>query len=114
VLETIDRITISRQKRVKTPELNKFVAEITGRAPPASPGRVHAACCMRRRPAWRRRRSSSSTTSRAKFHFSYERFLVNQLRDRFGFEGTPIQFHVRTRSSPGFGRFRTFKRFANH
>ena len=31
------------------------------------------------------------------FHFSYERFLVNQLRDEFGFEGTRIRFHVRTR-----------------
>ena len=24
------------------------------------------------------------------FHFSYERFLVNQLREEFGFMGTPI------------------------
>jgi GTP-binding protein len=32
------------------------------------------------------------------FHFSYQRFLLNQLRDRFGFVGTPIRLEVRRRS----------------
>ena len=31
------------------------------------------------------------------FHFSYQRFLVNRLREEFGFEGTPIRIHVRAR-----------------
>jgi GTP-binding protein len=30
-------------------------------------------------------------------HFSYKRYLENQLRKEFGFEGTPIQIRVRTR-----------------
>lgn len=30
-------------------------------------------------------------------HFSYERYLENQLRSRFGFEGTPIRFIYRSR-----------------
>ena len=60
-----------------------------------APAARTCACCTRRRPASRRRRSSSSPTCATNFHFSYERFLVNQLRERFGFEGTPIRFHVR-------------------
>ena len=32
------------------------------------------------------------------FHFSYTRFLVNQLRERFGFVGTPIRVQVRRRA----------------
>lgn len=32
------------------------------------------------------------------FHFSYQRYLENQLRKNFGFEGTPIRFISRTRS----------------
>ncbi|MBP7402144.1 MAG: ribosome biogenesis GTPase Der [Clostridia bacterium] len=30
-------------------------------------------------------------------HFSYERYLENQFRKSFGFEGTPIRFHMRER-----------------
>jgi GTP-binding protein len=31
-------------------------------------------------------------------HFSYERFLVNRLRESFGFEGTPIRLTIRRRT----------------
>ena len=31
-------------------------------------------------------------------HFSHERYLVNQLRKRFGFEGTPIELKIRGRT----------------
>jgi len=31
-------------------------------------------------------------------HFSYERFLVNQLRESFGFLGVPIRLTIRKRS----------------
>lgn len=34
---------------------------------------------------------------RALMHFSYQRYLENQLRDAFGFKGTPIHFIVRER-----------------
>jgi len=33
-----------------------------------------------------------------RIHFSYERFLVNRLREDFGFEGTPIKVFYRKRS----------------
>jgi GTPase len=38
------------------------------------------------------------TTGSRPLHFSTERFLVNQLRQRFGFEGTPIR--IRQRNKP--------------
>jgi GTP-binding protein len=31
------------------------------------------------------------------FHFSYERYLANRLRESFGFDGTPIRLEVRAR-----------------
>jgi GTP-binding protein len=101
VLETIDRITMSRQKRVKTPELNKFVAEVTAAHPPASPGRAHVRVLYAAQTGVAPPTFVFFTNVATKFHFSYERFLVNQLRDRFGFEGTPIRFHVRTRRRRG-------------
>jgi len=28
-------------------------------------------------------------------HFSYERFILNLLRERFGFDGIPLRIHFR-------------------
>jgi GTP-binding protein len=33
-----------------------------------------------------------------KLHFSFERFLENQIREAFGFEGSPIWLKVRARN----------------
>ena len=97
LLQTIDRITASRNKRIKTPELNKFVAEVTAAHPPASPGRQHVRILYAAQTGVAPPTFVFFTNVATRFHFSYERFLVNQLRERFGFEGTPIRFHVRTR-----------------
>ena len=97
LLETIDRVTASRSKRVRTPDLNKFVAEVTAAHPPASPGRSHVRILYAAQTGIAPPTFVFFTNVATKFHFSYERFLVNQLRERFGFEGTPIRFHVRTR-----------------
>jgi GTP-binding protein len=32
------------------------------------------------------------------FHFSYQRYIENQIRSTFGLEGTPIRFIIRERS----------------
>ncbi len=39
------------------------------------------------------------TDKMAKLHFSHERYLMNQIRKRFGFQGTPIQLNIRGRKS---------------
>jgi GTP-binding protein len=38
------------------------------------------------------------TNRDVKLHFSFERFLENQIRESFGFEGSPIWFKVRSRN----------------
>jgi GTP-binding protein len=37
------------------------------------------------------------TDKSSKLHFSHERYLMNQIRKRFGFQGTPIQLNIRGR-----------------
>jgi GTP-binding protein len=34
-----------------------------------------------------------------KLHFSFERFLENQIREAFGFAGTPIWFKVKAHNA---------------
>jgi GTPase len=97
LLETIDRVADARKKRVGTGELNRFVAAVTAAHPPASPGRkavriLYAAQVSVAPPSF-----VFFTNVATTFHFSYSRFLVNQLRESFGFIGTPIRIQVRAR-----------------
>ena len=97
VLETIDRVSEARKRRIPTPELNRFVAAVTAVHPPASPGRrevriLYAAQIGVAPPTF-----VFFTNVATEFHFSYERFLVNRLRESFGLDGTPIRIQVRKR-----------------
>ena len=106
VLETIDRISASRRTRVPTPVLNKFVEEITAANPPVSPGRRHVRILYAAQIGVAPPSFVFLTNVATTFHFSYERFLVNQLRERFGFVGSPIRLQVRRRDKKGNRRDR--------
>lgn len=100
LLEAIDRVTASRNTRIKTPALNAFVKKITEAHPPASPGRRSVRILYAAQTAVAPPTFVLFTNTATSFHFSYERFLVNSLRERFGFEGTPLRLHVRRRREP--------------
>jgi GTPase len=97
LLETIDRVAEARRKRVSTGELNRFLAEVTRAHPPASPSRKHVRILYAAQTAVAPPTFVFFTNVATEFHFSYERFLVNQLREAFGFLGSPIRLHVRKR-----------------
>jgi GTPase len=97
VLETIDRIAESRRKRVPTPTLNRFVEAVTAANPPVSPGRKHVRILYAAQVGVAPPTIVIFTNVATTFHFSYERFLINQIRESFGFVGTPIRLQVRRR-----------------
>ncbi len=88
LFDLIARINESAFRRVTTGELNRFVETLhfeerkvlyitqTGVRPPSF---------------------VLFTDKAGPLHFSHERYLMNQLRKRFGFEGTPIHLKVRGR-----------------
>jgi len=100
VLETIDKVSESRRQRVPTPALNKFVEAITAAHPPVSPGRKHVRILYAAQIGAAPPSFVFFTNVATTFHFSYQRFLVNQLREEFGFVGTPIRVQVRRRREP--------------
>jgi GTP-binding protein len=97
VMETIDQVADARLKRIPTGELNKFFQTITAAHPPASPGRKQVRIMYATQKGVAPPTFVLFTNVATSFHFSYERFLVNQLRESFGFIGTPIRLHVRRR-----------------
>jgi GTP-binding protein len=97
LLETIDAVAESRLKRVKTSELNVFVERVSAEHPPASPGRRHVRILYAAQTGVAPPTFVFFTNVATTFHFSYQRYLENRLREEFGFEGTPIRIHVRAR-----------------
>ncbi len=97
LLEAIDRVAEARTKRIPTSELNRFVQAVTAVHPPASPGRREVRILYAAQTAVAPPTFVFFTNVATSFHFSYERFLANRLRESFGLEGTPLRIKVRRR-----------------
>jgi GTPase len=95
VLETIDKVAEARTRRVPTGELNRFLQAVTAVHPPVSPGRRHVRILYAAQTGVAPPTFVFFTNVATEFHFSYERFLANRLRESFGLIGTPIRIHVR-------------------
>ena len=106
VLDLIDKIAASRQTRVPTPALNRFLAEVTAANPPVSPGRKHVRILYAAQIGVAPPSFVFFTNVATTFHFSYQRYLVNQLREHFAFFGAPIRVQVRRREQKGRPRAR--------
>ena len=100
MFSTLELVARERRKRISTGEMNRFLSKVDferASVPMAKRVKIllHDAG----------RRTSPPTfilfTDRAvKLHFSYERFLENQIRAAFGFVGTPIWIKNRARNKP--------------
>ena len=97
VIEMAVRVAEARQKKVGSAELNKLVESITAANPPTSKHRRQVRMMYATQVGTAPPRFVFFTNVATEFHFSYERFLVNQLREKFGFIGTPIRLTVRRR-----------------
>jgi len=95
VLETIDKVSEARTTRVPTGELNRFLKAVTAVHPPVSPGRRHVRILYAAQTSVAPPTFVFFTNVATEFHFSYERFLTNRLRESFGLLGTPIRVKVR-------------------
>ena len=86
-------ISAQRARRIPTGELNQFLDEVRlqkGGLP--SDVKVRYIAQVRVDPPT----FVVFANSRRKLHFSFERFLVNRIRERFGFPGTPIIIKYRS------------------
>jgi GTP-binding protein len=97
VLETIEKVAEARTRRIPTSELNRFVAAVTAVHRPASPGRREVRILYAAQTGVEPPTFVFFTNVATEFHFSYQRYLVNRLRESFGLLGTPVRIHVRRR-----------------
>lgn len=91
LLETIDEVAENYRKRTSTGELNRFFEQVLeNRAPPTSGGKAPRLFYI----------TQAETapplfvvvaSDPAAIHFSYRRYVVNQLRKAFGLTGVPVR-----------------------
>jgi len=98
LLETIEKVAESRNTRVPTGALNRFIQAITNAHPPVSPGNRNVRVLYAAQTSVAPPTFVLFTNVATKLHFSYQRFLENRLREEYGFFGTPIRVNVRRRS----------------
>ena len=109
VLEAAIDIWGERRKRIPTGELNRVVTAAVDRTPPPPvrghrPRLFYATQAAVAPPTFVFFASNASAV-----HFSYRRYLENQLRETFGFDGTPIRLVFRDRASVKLPRRRRSK-----
>ena len=97
LLELINYVRTQNTMRISTGKLNDILADATARVqPPSDKGKrlkiyymTQASTCP---PTF-----VCFCNNAELFHFSYQRYLENQIRSTFGLEGTPVRFVIRER-----------------
>ena len=93
----IELVARERRKRVSTGQMNKFLDTVDFQ-------RASVPMNRRMRIYYMTQAHVAPPTfilftdRDVKMHFSFERFLANQIREAFGFIGTPIWFKIRARN----------------
>ncbi len=98
LLNEIKKVNEQHKRRITTGMLNDVINEaVNKQQPPSDKGR-------RLRIYYGTQASVAPPTfvlfvnDKELFHFSYLRFIENQIRENFGFEGTPLRFIIRERN----------------
>lgn len=97
VIDTALDVLEQRQKRVSTAALNRVLKEAVDKhQPPSRPGKwikfYYATQADTEPPTF-----IFFTNDPKQIHFTYRRYLENELRKAFGFDGTPIRMSFRDR-----------------
>lgn len=97
LFELIKYVDSQNAMRISTGKLNDILADATARVqPPSDKGKRLKIYYMTQ--ASTRPPTFVAFCNRAElFHFSYQRYLENQIRSTFGLEGTPVRFIIRER-----------------
>jgi GTP-binding protein len=98
LLDAVERVHAARSSRVTTGELNRLLVRAAERyAPKADKGSQQVRILFGSQIGIAPPTFAVSINHPVDLHFSYRRYLENQIREVFGFEGAPIRIKVRYR-----------------
>ena len=99
VLDAAIAAADARQLRIPTGALNRLVAEAVARQEPAHSGSKRPKILYAAQAATPPPTFVLFARNAAQVHFSWQRFLENQIRDQYPLTGTPIRIVVRERAA---------------
>jgi GTPase len=94
---TIDKVRASFFQRVPTGALNRFFEQVIELKPPPTMGAKSPRLYYVTQAEVAPPTFVAMTNWPDSIHFSYRRFVTNQLREHFGFEGVPVRVHYKAR-----------------
>jgi len=98
LLDYAREVYVQRQKRVPTSELNNFLREVMLQQPPMAVKKgAHLRLYYAVQPQTEPPVFLFFANDGELVHWSYARYLENRLRERYGFQGTPIVIVFRSR-----------------
>ncbi len=95
LFELIKFVAQQNAMRISTGMLNDVLAEATARVQPPTDKGKRLRIYYMTQPSTKPPTFVCFVNKAELFHFSYQRYLENQIRDTFGLEGTPVRFIVR-------------------
>jgi GTP-binding protein len=96
IFPTLEQVATERRKRIPTGEMNRFLKQVDFERA-SVPARQQVKIYYLTQAAVAPPTFILFTDRAVKLHFSYQRFLENQIRRAFGFVGTPIWIKNRAR-----------------
>lgn len=98
LFETIDMVSENHAMRVSTGVLNEIMAEaVAMQQPPNDKGKILRLYYITQ-AAVKPPTFVIFVNDKELMHFSYTRYIENQIRETFGFRGTPLRFIIRERN----------------
>ncbi|MDO5123442.1 MAG: ribosome biogenesis GTPase Der [Eubacteriales bacterium] len=97
LFELINYVANTNAMRIRTGVLNELLAEATVRVQPPSDKGRRLKIYYVTQPSTKPPTFVFFCNNAELFHFSYQRYLENRIRETFGLEGTPVRIVVRER-----------------
>jgi len=95
LFETIQYVDVQNGTRIPTGALNEMLARSTARVQPPSDKGKRLKIFYITQSSTRPPTFVAFVNQKALFHFSYQRYIENQIRENFGLTGTPIRLLIR-------------------
>jgi GTP-binding protein len=98
IFKLLDEVSKETEKRIGTGPLNRFLKEVVSKHPPPRNGKRPTKFYYITQIGIKPPTFNIYCNSDDEIHFSYQRYLINQIHMSFGFMGTPLRINFKSKN----------------